>query len=48
MTAAAVDYYATDMRPFESLNGLGLKALIQTTLDIGSSSISRVTIDEQH
>jgi hypothetical protein len=28
MTAAAVDYCATDMRPFESLSGLGLKALI--------------------
>jgi hypothetical protein len=46
MTATAVDYCATDMRPFESLSGLGLKALIQTTLDIGSSSTGRVTIDE--
>ncbi len=46
MTVAAVDYCATDMRPFESLNRLGLKALIQMTLDIGSSSTGRVTIDE--
>jgi hypothetical protein len=46
MTAAAVDYCAIDMRPFESLSGLGLKVLIQTALDIGSSSIGRVTIDE--
>jgi hypothetical protein len=38
MTAVAADYCATDMRPFESLSGLGLKALIQTALDIGSSS----------
>ncbi len=44
--AAAVDYCATDMRPFESLSGLGLKALIQTALDIVSSSNGRVTIDE--
>ncbi|CAM6073378.1 unnamed protein product [Sphagnum tenellum] len=28
MTAAAVNYCVTDMRPFESLSGLGLKALI--------------------
>jgi len=46
MTAATVDYCATDMRPFESLNGSGLKAFIQTALDIGSSSTGRVTIDE--
>jgi hypothetical protein len=46
MTVTAANYYATDMRPFESLSGLGLKALIQTALDIGSSSTGRVTIDE--
>jgi hypothetical protein len=46
MTTTAADYCATDMRPFESLNGLGLKALIQTALDIRSSSTGRVTIDE--
>jgi hypothetical protein len=46
MTATAADYYATNMRPFESLNRFGLKALIQMALDIGSNSISRVTIDE--
>jgi hypothetical protein len=46
MTAAAVDYCAIDMRPFESLSGLGLKAFIQMALDIGSSSTGRVTIDE--
>jgi hypothetical protein len=46
ITTVAADYCATDMRPFESLSGLGLKALIQTTLDIGSSSTGRVTIDE--
>jgi len=46
MTAAAADYCTIDMRSFESLSGLGLKALIQTTFDIGSSSIGRVTIDE--
>jgi len=46
MTATAADYCATDMHPFESLSGLGLKALIQTALDIESSSTSRVTIDE--
>jgi hypothetical protein len=46
MTVALVDYYAIDMRPFESLSGLGFKALIQTALDIGSSSTGRVTIDE--
>jgi len=46
MTVTAADYCATDMRPFESLSGLGFKALIQTTLDIGSSSTGRVTIDE--
>jgi len=28
MTVAAADYCATDMHPFESLSGLGLKALI--------------------
>jgi len=28
MTAVAADYCTTDMRPFESLNGLGLKVLI--------------------
>ncbi len=42
--AAVAD--TTDMHPFEFLSGLGLKALIQTTLDIGSSSTGRVTIDE--
>jgi hypothetical protein len=46
MTVVAADYYMTDMRPFESLSGLGLKALIQMALDIGSSSTGRVTIDE--
>ncbi|KAL2651486.1 hypothetical protein R1flu_019614 [Riccia fluitans] len=43
---AAADYCATDMHPFESLSGLGLKALIQIALDIGSSSASQVTVDE--
>jgi len=38
MTVATADYCAIDMRPFKSLSGLGVKALIQTTLDIGSSS----------
>jgi hypothetical protein len=38
MTVTAVGYRATDMRPFESLSGLGLKELIQMVLDIGSSS----------
>jgi len=28
MTVAVVDYYVIDMRPFESLSGLGLKVLI--------------------
>jgi hypothetical protein len=46
MTVAAADYCMTNMRPFESLSGLGLKALIKTALDIGSNSIGRVTIDE--
>ncbi len=46
MTVAMANYCATDMRPFESLNGLGLKALIQTALDIGSNNTGRVTIDE--
>jgi len=46
MTTTTANYCATDMRPFESLSGLGLKAFIQTTLDIGSSSTGRVTIDE--
>jgi len=46
MTVTAADYCAIDMRPFESLGGFGLKALIQTALDIGSSSTGRVTIDE--
>jgi hypothetical protein len=46
MMAMVVDYCAIDMRPFESLSGLGLKAFIQTTFDIGSSSTGRVTIDE--
>ncbi|CAM6030884.1 unnamed protein product [Sphagnum balticum] len=46
MMAEAADYCAIDMRPFESLSGLGFKALIQTALDIGSSSTGRVTIDE--
>jgi hypothetical protein len=46
MTVATIDYYAIDMRPFESLSGLDFKALIQTALDIGSSSTGRVTIDE--
>jgi hypothetical protein len=46
MMAVAVDYCTTNMRPFESLSGLGLKALIQTALDIGSSSTGRVTINE--
>jgi len=46
MTTATTDYCTTDMRPFESLSGLGLKALIQMTLDIGSSSTGRVTIDK--
>jgi hypothetical protein len=46
MTATAVDYYATDMRPFESLSGLGLKAHIQMALDIGSNSTGQITIDE--
>ncbi len=34
MMAAAADYCATDMRLFESLSRLGLKALIQMALDI--------------
>ncbi len=46
MTAVTTDYCATDMRPFKSLSGLGLKALIQMALDIGSSSTGRVTIEE--
>jgi hypothetical protein len=46
MTTVEADYCTTDMRPFESMSGLGLKALIQMALDIGSSSIGRVTIDE--
>ncbi len=46
MTASAINYCATDMRSFESLSGLGLKALIQTVLDIGSSSTGRITINE--
>jgi hypothetical protein len=46
MMVAAADYCATDMRPFESLSGLGLKALIETALDIRSSSTGRVTIND--
>jgi len=46
MTIAAADYCAIDMRPFESLSRLGLKALIQIALDIRSSNTGRVTIDE--
>jgi len=46
MTATTVDYCAIDMRLFESLSGLGFKALIQTALDIRSSSIGRITIDD--
>ncbi len=46
MTAVAANYCTIDMRPFESLSGLGFKALIQTALDIGSSSTGQVTIDE--
>lgn len=46
MTVMAADYCTTDMRPFESLSGLGLKALIQTALDIGSNNTGQVTIDE--
>jgi len=46
MTVAAIDYCAIDMRPFESLSGLGLKALILTALDIGSNNTGQVTIDE--
>jgi hypothetical protein len=40
MTTATVDYCAIGVRPFESLSELGLKAFIQTTLDIRSSSTS--------
>jgi hypothetical protein len=46
MMVAAVDYYATDMRSFESLSMFDLKALIHTELVIGSNSTGRVTIDE--
>jgi hypothetical protein len=46
MTVVAADYCTTDMRSFESLSGLGLKALIQMTLDIESSSTGQVIIDE--
>ncbi len=46
MMAMAADYYATDMRLFESFSRLGLKALIQTALDIGSSNTGQVTINE--
>jgi len=46
MTVVAADYCTTDMRLFESLSGLGLKALIQTKLDIRSSSTGQITIDE--
>jgi len=46
MTAVAADCCAIDMCPFESLSGLGLKALIQTALDIGSNSTGRVTINK--
>ncbi|CAM6029222.1 unnamed protein product [Sphagnum balticum] len=46
MTAVVANYCTTDMRPFESLSKLGLKALIQTALDIESSNTGRVTIDE--
>jgi len=46
MTIVAADYCTTDMPLFEFLSGLGLKVLIQTALDIGSSSTGRVTIDK--
>ncbi|BBN16846.1 hypothetical protein Mp_7g09770 [Marchantia polymorpha subsp. ruderalis] len=46
MTAAAVDYCASDMRVFESVSGVGFKAVIQAALDIGVASNGRVVVND--
>ena len=46
MTLAAANFYAIDLRPFESIAGHGLKGLIQTTLDIGVASNKRLMVDD--
>jgi hypothetical protein len=46
MTVTSADFCATDMRPFEAFAGKGLKALIQTALDIGVASNGRIDVND--
>ncbi|OAE22026.1 hypothetical protein AXG93_3719s1050 [Marchantia polymorpha subsp. ruderalis] len=46
MTLAYANFCAVDLRPFQSIAGLGLKGLVQTTLDISVASNKRLMVDD--